>query len=84
MSDIVQRLRDRVHDSHMDNERLMDEAADEIERLRGLIDAHNADCIARCEAMRQQPNPGQGGICAHYTNLGRTCRNCPRDEMIEE
>lgn len=34
MSDIVDRLRDRIHDSHMDAERLMDEAQDEIERLR--------------------------------------------------
>jgi hypothetical protein len=37
MSDIVERLRNRVHDSHMDNERLMDEAADEIESLRRTL-----------------------------------------------
>jgi len=53
----------------------------ELERLRGLIDAHNADCIARCEAMSKQA--GHAGVCIHYTNRGRTCPNCPRDEMID-
>jgi cobalamin biosynthesis protein CobT len=38
MTDIVERIRNRIHDSHMDAEHLMDEAADEIERLRGIID----------------------------------------------
>jgi len=57
------------------------ELLDEIERLRGLIDAHNADCIARCEAMSKQA--GHAGVCIHYTNRGRTCPNCPRDEMID-
>ena len=57
------------------------ELLDEIERLRGLIDAHNADCTARCEAMSKQA--GYAGVCIHYTNRGRTCPNCPRDEMID-
>ena len=32
--DIVERIRERIHDSHMQIEHLLDEAADEIERLR--------------------------------------------------
>lgn len=31
MTDLVQRLRDRINDSHMDTERLIDEAADALE-----------------------------------------------------
>jgi hypothetical protein len=34
MMDIVERIRSRIHDSHMQIEHLLDEAADEIERLR--------------------------------------------------
>ena len=37
MTDIVERLKNRIHDSHMDNERLMDEAANEIELLRQQV-----------------------------------------------
>ena len=32
--DIVKRIRDRIHDAPMETERLLDEAADEIVRLR--------------------------------------------------
>lgn len=32
--DIIERLRGRVHDAKMDHEQMMDDAADEIERLR--------------------------------------------------
>jgi hypothetical protein len=34
MTDLVTRIRTRINDSHMDIERLLDEAADEIERLQ--------------------------------------------------
>lgn len=37
MADILTRLRDRINDSHMDAEHLMDDAADEIERLRAAL-----------------------------------------------
>lgn len=35
--DIVARLRGRVHDAQMDHEQMMDDAADEIERLRAIV-----------------------------------------------
>ena len=34
--DIVARIRNRIHDAPMETEQLLDEAADEIERLRGV------------------------------------------------
>lgn len=34
MTDLVQRIRDRPNDAPLPTERLLDEAADEIERLR--------------------------------------------------
>lgn len=37
MSDIVNRLRNRIHDAPMPTERMLDEAADEIERLRTAL-----------------------------------------------
>jgi hypothetical protein len=37
MTDIVDRLRNRVHDAPLPTERLLDEAADEIERLRETL-----------------------------------------------
>ena len=68
---------EREHAAKREIERLRAER----DELRGLIDAHNADCIARCEAMSTQA--GHAGVCSHYTNRGRTCPNCPRDEMID-
>lgn len=38
MSDLLRRLRNRVHDSHMHIEHLLDDSADEIERQSKLID----------------------------------------------
>lgn len=38
MSEITERLRNRIHDSHMDAERLMDDAADHIEAQEARID----------------------------------------------
>jgi len=35
--DIVERIRNRPNDAPMETERLLDEAADEIERLRWLL-----------------------------------------------
>lgn len=37
MSDLVQRIRDRPNDAPMPTERLLDEAADEIERLEAAL-----------------------------------------------
>ncbi len=37
MSDLVERLRNRTHDAPMPSERLMDEAADALERLSKLF-----------------------------------------------
>ena len=34
MTDIVERIRNRIHDAPMETERLLDEAAEEIELLR--------------------------------------------------
>lgn len=36
MSDIVARIRGRIHDAPMETEQLIDEAADEIERLQRI------------------------------------------------
>lgn len=38
MSDIVERLRDRINDSHMEAERMMDDAAVEIQSLRQRVE----------------------------------------------
>ena len=37
MIDLVVLIRGRIHDSHMETERLLDNAADEIERLRAVL-----------------------------------------------
>ncbi len=37
MSDLVDRLRNRIHDAPMPTEHMLDEAADEIERLRKAL-----------------------------------------------
>lgn len=46
--DLVARLRDRIHDSHMDTERLIDDAADTIEAL----EAELAECRKDAERYR--------------------------------
>ena len=38
MTDIIARLRNRIHDSPIPAEHLMDDAADEIERLRAALE----------------------------------------------
>jgi hypothetical protein len=45
-NEIVERVRSRIHDSHMDVERLLDDAADEIHRLREML-ADAAEIIER-------------------------------------
>ncbi len=47
MTDIVERIRNRIHDAPMPTEHLLDDAADEIERLRSIelqtrVDNYNA------------------------------------------
>lgn len=37
MDDIVERIRNRIHDAPMPTEHLLDEAADYIEQLRGVL-----------------------------------------------
>jgi hypothetical protein len=44
MSDIVERINNRIHDAPMPTEHLLDEAAEEIDRLRGLL-RHYANWI---------------------------------------
>ena len=65
MSDILDRLQNRIHDSHMDAERLMDDAYDEIERLRSILrrcmggvhifDLGNGECRALYQEPEAQP-----------------------------
>lgn len=43
MNDIVDRLRNRIHDAPMPTEHLLDEAADEIEDLRLAVSGLNKD-----------------------------------------
>ena len=51
------------------------EAADEIERLRGLIAAHNASCAGICGRDDERR-------CFPYRSRGLQCPDCPRDWMI--
>jgi hypothetical protein len=48
-------------------------AEGEVGRLRGLIDEHNAGCIARCA------NKAHCG----YAPYARQCPTCPADDVIE-
>ena len=58
--------------------RQLADAIRERDELRGLIDAHNADCIAACKYKRENGN------CLTYTEGGHVCVTCPRDEMIAQ
>jgi hypothetical protein len=58
MPDIVDRLRNRIHDSHMDAERLMDDAEEEIillrmsmVRIRQLAMDNDGDTEDACAAL---------------------------------
>ena len=43
MNDIVQRIRARSHDAHLDTEYMLDDAAEEIERLREALQFYAAE-----------------------------------------
>lgn len=66
MADIVERIRERPHDAPMPTERLLDEAAAEIARLRAalaeIVDAPDID-IMRVWAIARAalPPPAQEG-----------------------
>lgn len=45
----------------------------EVERLQGLIDAHNADCDSICHGRAVR------GECEAWTSRGKVCCDCPRD-----
>ncbi|MCY1243212.1 hypothetical protein D9M72_562170 [compost metagenome] len=50
----------------------------EIERLRGVISDHNADCESQCERRQQS-----GDAHCPYAKYGRQCPDCPRDGMLD-
>ena len=56
MSDLIARIRTRINDSHMDIERLLDEAADEIERLLAI------EAAARKLTFGSYPAHGTGFV----------------------
>lgn len=59
MTDIIDRIRNRIHDAPMPTEHLLDEAADEIERLRAERD-HWAGLVSRADhALFPIPTAGQ-------------------------
>ena len=51
--------------------------AADIERLRGLIETHNAGCREECAARGEQH-------CYPYMSRGRRCPDCPRDGTIDD
>ena len=51
----------------------------EIERLRGAIDGHNAECIRQCEARK-----AMGSTHCPMKGYRRNCSDCPRDGMVDE
>jgi hypothetical protein len=46
--------------------------ADEIERLRGLIETHNTECQALCGAEDRE-----AWRCQSYVHRCRRCPDCP-------
>jgi hypothetical protein len=52
MSDIVERIRNRMHDAPMPTEHLLDEAADMIERLSAAVNIARS-ALLRIEAQSE-------------------------------
>lgn len=50
----------------------------EIERLRGVINDHNADCESQCEQRQQS-----GDSHCPYAKYDLQCPDCPRDGMLD-
>jgi hypothetical protein len=72
VTDILERLRR----DHWGDKTALD-AADEIERLRGLIEAHNQGCLESCNSQAESSR------CGAYRSRGRYCPDCPRDWLID-
>lgn len=74
----------RLPESHAANRELaalrarLAELEAERDRLRGLIDEHNNECVRRCGEGEQE-----GVRCGYRPYFPRRCPECPRHEMIE-
>lgn len=46
---------------------------------------HNAACIAMCQSRRDGTH-GEcySGMCKNYQRMGKSCHDCPRDNLIAE
>jgi hypothetical protein len=69
---------DRVGSMNVDLYAELEKASAERDRLRGLIDEHNSDCVSRCGEGEQE-----GVRCGYRPWFPRRCPECPRYDMIE-
>ena len=65
MSDLSKRLRGRVHDSQMDNEYMMDEAADELDAKDAIIAELRDALTAALDRME-----GEYGMAGEHMDKG--------------
>jgi hypothetical protein len=49
----------------------------EVERLRALLAQHNQECHDLCEGRK-----ASGTLCAAYNSRGRSCPDCPKDNVL--
>lgn len=70
MMDIVERIRNRTHDAPMAIEFLLDDAAEEIERLRGLL----TYAVAKLEDVWDDGPPGEGWQSSELSAWVNKCR----------
>jgi hypothetical protein len=73
-TDLVARIRARQNDAPMPTERLLDEAADEIERLRGVMKS----AMAETDAFEQSANR------AFHVGLARNCLAAVPDSYTDD
>jgi hypothetical protein len=78
MMDIVERLRNRVHDAPMPSEHLLDEAADLIEEARDGLTAILDGRIPRPLGIiyRQDKAQSKHDLCVHHVPMYDDCGNC--------
>ncbi len=55
MTDLVTRIRNRIHDAPLETERMLDEAADEIEQLRDHVERFRNLISSQCRPTNIWP-----------------------------
>lgn len=50
---------------------------EQVEKLQGVLDRHNQECNDLCDGRK-----ASGTLCNAYNSRGRSCPDCPKDNVL--